>query len=434
MKLVHTSDWHLGAWLGAIDRRPDLVIALDALVDLVADVKPDLVIHTGDLFDRSLPAGDDVRFAADLLTRLAAIAPVLVLCGNHDGRPTFSGIDKFCSIGGGRLRLLAQIDVHSPILVWPTAGGGRVRVGAVPYQPLAAAGFPAIAEGTLTSGAYADRIRQLWALIGGAFDRDRLPGDVDIAAAHLHVAGAILAQSEKAVHVGDDAATDAAALPAVSYAAYGHIHKPQSLPGKAIGRYAGSPIPLDFGEAGEAKGAVVVDAPSGRAARIEPITLASGRSLVTVTGALADLPALLAGHPNSIIRVRITDSARIDHLANRVGELLGPAAVCHSVSQPGLQRRPSVRADGHENADVLTLLGEYVAAEHADPTIVEGLKSLWLAASDDINADLTSGALAALNAAVERKTALPLTTDSARQRSKAAVVGSRGPAPSTEAG
>ena len=98
MRLVHTSDWHIGVTLGPVDRRTDLEAAADSLVALVEEVRPDLVLHTGDLFDRSLPAGEDVKFAADTLGRLAAIAPVLVLCGNHYGLSTFSGFDRFFSI------------------------------------------------------------------------------------------------------------------------------------------------------------------------------------------------------------------------------------------------------------------------------------------------------------------------------------------------
>jgi exonuclease SbcD len=401
VKLVHTSDWHVGVELGTIDRRPDLEAALDALVDLTIDVGPDLIVHTGDLFDRALPAGNDVRFAADVLCRLAAVAPVLVLCGNHDGRATFAGIDKFCSVGGDRLRLLAQLDVRDPLLTWPTADGGRVRVGAVPFQPLAAAGFPALADGTLTTGAYADRIRQLWALIGAAFDVGRRPGDVDIAAAHLHVTGAVLSRSERLVHVSDDAATDPAALPAVSYAAYGHIHKPQALPGKTGGRYAGSAIAMDFGEAVETKGAVVVEAAPGRAPHIEAVPLASGRPLVTVTGALADLGELLADHPNSIVRVQVSDAERIDHLAARVGDLLAEGATCFSVAQPALQRGPTRIEPSAGEASVLNLLADYAAATFPDPVVVEGLKGLWSTASDDPDADLSAGALSVLESVLD---------------------------------
>jgi DNA repair protein SbcD/Mre11 len=384
-----------------IDRRPDLEVAADALVSLVEQVRPDLVLHTGDLFDRSLPGGEDIRFAADTLGRLAAIAPVLVLCGNHDGRATFAGFDRFCAIGIRRLRLLPQVDVHDPILTWPTADGGRLRIAAIPYLPLAAAGFRAIAEGTINEGAYADRVRHVWAIAGAALDRDRQRGDVDVAAAHLHVAGAILAKSEKTVHVGDDAATDAASLPAVSYAGFGHIHKPQRLPGPLTGRYAGSMIPIDFGEEDERKGAVVVEAQPGRAARVEFVVLGSGRPLATITGTFADLPQLLAPHVDAILRVRVTDADRIEHLEAQVREHLARDAVLQNVSQPSLRlnaHKPSLVA---AEADVVTLLKGFATAKGLSAADVDSLIALWQAASDDIETDLSHGAVAALDAVLD---------------------------------
>jgi exonuclease SbcD len=397
--LLHTSDWHVGVTLGAIDRRPDLEVAADALVALATEVRPDLILHTGDLFDRSLPGGEDVRFAADTLGRLAAIAPVLVLCGNHDGRATFAGFDRFCAIGPRRLRLLPQIDVRDPVLAWPLAGGGRVRVVAVPYLPLAAAGFRAIAEGTVAEGAYADRVRQIWALAGAALERDRRPDDVDVAAAHLHVAGAILARSEKSVHVGEDAATDAAALPPVAYAAFGHIHRPQRVPGALTGRYAGSMIPIDFGEEGEAKGAVVVDAQPGRAARVEFVTLATGRPLATVEGAIADLGGLLAPHPGAILRVRVTDETRIEHLAARVRDVLATGAELYQAVP--LRARPVAPATAPApDADVLTLLRGFAAARGLGAADVEAIVGLWRSASGDDETDLSEGAISAVEAAL----------------------------------
>ncbi len=400
MRLVHTSDWHVGVTLGMIDRRPDLELAADALVSLVEQVRPDLVLHTGDLFDRSLPAGEDVKFAADTLGRLAAIAPVLVLCGNHDGRATFAGFDRFCAIGPRRLRLLPQIDVHDPVLTWPTASG-RLRVVAVPYLPLAVAGFRSIAEGTIVEGAYADRVRQVWAIAGAALERDRRPGDVDVAAAHLHVAGAILAKSEKTVHVGEDAATDTASLPAVSYAAFGHIHKPQRLPGPLTGRYAGSMIPIDFGEEGEAKGAVVVDAEPGRAAHVEFVALRAGRPLTTVTGALIELAQLLAPHPNAILRVRVTDADRVEHLGDRVRECLARDAILYQSVQSTLRSSIHTPPPAASDADVVTLLRGFATSRGLGATDAEGLIALWQAASDGDETDLSGGAVAALDAVLD---------------------------------
>jgi exonuclease SbcD len=402
VRLVHTSDWHLGAWLGAVDRRPDLEAAIDALVELVAEVQPDLVLHTGDLFDRALPAGDDLRFAADALARLAGHAPVLVLCGNHDGRHTFLGLDGFCTIDSRRVRLLAAIDLRRPLLEYPAAGGSeRLRVGAVPYLPLAAAGFEFLAHGQLGTGAYADRIRDVWSVVDRAFAADRSSIDVDVAAAHLHVAGSVLAHSEKQVHTSDATATDAAAVPAVSYAAYGHIHRPQALPGSLTGRYAGSIVPIDFGEAGEDKGAVVVEGAPGRAARVEFVPLASGRPLVDVTGPFEAMGHLLAPHRHGIVRVTVTDRERIEHLAERVVELLPEGAVHHTISQPALARRPprpGTAPDAASDADTLTLLRDYVRANRGDGPLVDELAALWATAEADPSADLSDGALDRLTA------------------------------------
>jgi exonuclease SbcD len=406
VKLVHTSDWHVGVTLGAIDRRRDLEVAADALVSLVERVRPDLVLHTGDLFDRSLPAGEDVRFAADTLARLAAVAPVLVLCGNHDGRATFAGFDRFCAIGPRRLRLLPQVDVRDPVLTWPIAAGGRLRLVAIPYLPLAAAGFRAIAEGTIAEGAYADRIRQIWALAAAALERDRRHDDVDIAAAHLHVAGAVLAKSEKQVHVGEDAATDAASVPPVSYAAFGHIHKPQPLPGTVSGRYAGSIIPIDFGEEGEQKGAVVVEAIPGRAPRVEFVPLAAGRPLTTVKASFAELGPLMAPHRNAILRVHVTDTERVEHLADQVHDCLAGESVLYYAAQPALRSGRAMKPiSADTSADIGTLLRTFATSKGLSPADVDALVTLWDTATTGDEADLTRDAMAALAAVLDARPA-----------------------------
>jgi hypothetical protein len=131
------------------------------------------------------------------------------------------------------------------------------------------------------------------------------------------------------------------------------------------------------------------------------VTLVSGRPLVTVTGALADLGGLLAGHPNSIIRVQVSDAQRIDHLAARVGDLLAEGATCFSVAQPALQRAPTRIEPSGGEASVLNLLADYAAAAFQDPAVVEGLKGLWSTASDDPDADLSAGALTILESVLD---------------------------------
>jgi hypothetical protein len=103
------------------------------------------------------------------------------------------------------------------------------------------------------------------------------------------------------------------------------------------------------------------------------------------------------------VRVQVTDTQRIDYLASRVSELLGPGAVCHTITQPGLQRGDVVQPAGNGDAHVITLLAEYATAVHTDPAFVEELKALWSAASADPDADLTAGALDTLAGVLDGK-------------------------------
>src|SRR5699024_1412281 len=126
---------------------------------------------------------------------------------------------------------------------------------------------------------YARRLRDIQA----EFQRGLLDGyqpdhDILVFAAHLYVEGALPSWTERPVEISDAYLTEAAALPAVSYAALGHIHRPQAITrGGLAARYAGSPLQLDFGEAGEDKSVVVADVDPGRPVRVELVPLRAGR-------------------------------------------------------------------------------------------------------------------------------------------------------------
>jgi hypothetical protein len=157
-------------------------------------------------------------------------------------------------------------------------------------------------------------------------------------------------------------------------------------------------IPIDFGEEGEAKGAVVVDGEPGRAAHVEFVTLGAGRPLTTVTGALVELGQLLAPHPNTILRVRVTDSERVEHLGDQVRERLARDAVLYQSVQPTLRSSTHTPAPAASDADVVTLLRGFATSRGLGATDVEALITLWQAASDGDETDLSGGAMAALEA------------------------------------
>ncbi|MGH9284988.1 MAG: metallophosphoesterase family protein, partial [Acidimicrobiales bacterium] len=276
MRLLHLSDWHLGTTLGRVSRVPDHEAVLDEMVAIAAGYRPHLVVHTGDLFDHSRPAVDDLRLGVETLRRLAAYAPVVVLAGNHDSPHLFEVFDRLLALGaGGRstaspVRFVgrARPPAAGGVLSFPGERDEEVRLAPLPFvHPNALLEAFDVAPERWTAN-YTDQVRIYEERLGDGlaegFDPNR---HVLLFAAHLHVGGARFSGSERMVHCTDGYATTVEHLPAVSYAAFGHIHRPQALPGgRARGRYAGSPIAVDFGEAGEPKGVVTVEARPGRVA------------------------------------------------------------------------------------------------------------------------------------------------------------------------
>ena len=328
MKLLHTSDWHLGARLGRVDRAPDHREALRALIAVATAERPDLILHTGDLFDAPRPPHEVLRLGVRGLRRLAEIAPTVVLAGNHDSPKLFAALDDMAGTARPqRLWFLGEPRV------WESPDTSAA-IACVPFIPPGAIADYATDDPSRFEGNYADGVRML---------NDRLLDEARAAvgargivlyAAHLHVQGARPGKSERRITVGDDYATHLDGLQRALYCAFGHIHDPQLLPGGvARGRYAGSLIPLDFGETRQTKQAVVVTI--GDDVRIEPHELRGGRPLVDFAGDLDALEARAAGGAldGSILKARVASADPIPDLADRLREW-SPRCAVFDIANP----------------------------------------------------------------------------------------------------
>jgi exonuclease SbcD len=133
-RILHLSDWHVGASLYRADRSDDHAAVLAETVALAGEHAPDLILHTGDVFDALIPANRAMRQAIDALTQLAQIAPVIVLAGNHDHPRLF---EVFAALRGEDARLTFVPRVLPPaaggIIDIETGGGERIRVAPVPF-------------------------------------------------------------------------------------------------------------------------------------------------------------------------------------------------------------------------------------------------------------------------------------------------------------
>lgn len=367
MRLLHTSDWHLGKVTCREPRRSDHEVAFSSLLELARDFKPDLILHTGDLFDGSRPSYDDMRHGIEMLQELASLARVAVICGNHDSEALFGVFGQIVG-GDGSIRFIEKVRKpdEGGLIRFPAADGSNILLGSLPFVHANRFAKYFTDPGTQMT-TYADRIKQIEGIIGKALESAREPGkDVTVFAAHLYVGQAIKSGTERRLHVTDEYLTPHEGIPTATYAAFGHIHKPQPLPGTGTGWYAGSPIQIDFGEVGERKGAVIVEAQPGRSAKVEFVELRYGRALMPFKGSLQELEDRAAELDGTLCRITITTETPTPQLRERVERILGEGVTVAEVEEDcaatRLQVLSPLSADGAEPS-YSELFRDYVAEE-----------------------------------------------------------------------
>jgi len=298
MRVLHTSDWHVGKRLGRHDRMEEHRAALDEVVRLAGEHEVDLVLNSGDLFDRPLPPVDALQYALDALVRLAdgGRRPVVVVAGNHDSGDLFEALAPFVARFGIHLVGRIKPPESGGVLTLETEGG-LAHVAAFPFLR-AAQSVDFMERADRWYGAYADRVRRICEvysdhLLDAAASR---PGPA-ILVGHFMVDGVTVSREaprgERELHMGEAYAATGQAVPtSLDYVALGHIHAPQPVPGVPVpAEYAGSLLQLDFGEAGETKRVVIADLRPGVPARIESVPLEAGRPLVRVSGPWDEIAA-----------------------------------------------------------------------------------------------------------------------------------------------
>lgn len=355
MKLLHTADWHLGARLGRHDRLPDQQAAVRAVLAAARAQQPDLILHAGDLFDAARPVYEALETGVLALGRLAEIAPTVVLSGNHDSPALFRVIDRLAE--AARPRRLWMVS-QPRVLTFDELAPEPVAVACVPF--ISAGAGAAISAGDAAAdperpaGTYADTVRTL---------NDRLLEEAQQAAgargivlysAHLHLHGARPGRSERRLTVGEDYAAHAAGLERALYCAFGHIHDPQLLPGGvARGRYAGSLVPLDYGEQVQRKQVVLVSI--AEEVRAEPCEIATGRPLVEFDGTLEELQRRAAdgGLDDHILKARVRSADPIPDLADRLFERSPRCVVFDLHNAPANRAAQAVSAAGPDEEPAL---------------------------------------------------------------------------------
>jgi DNA repair protein SbcD/Mre11 len=295
MRVLHTSDWHLGKRLGRFDRLDEAATVLDQVCGIADERAVDLVVVSGDVFERPSPPIDALELGLRTLVRLGEGRPVVAVAGNHDSPELFEALAPLLRPRGvhlvGRIRRPDDGGILGPDVL-----GVPARIACVPF----------LREGQVVDfmrdagqwyAGYAERIARICGALNEALMATTGPHEIPLLTAHFLVSGVRLGgtgrRGERELHMGDAyAATPQAIPPGPQYVAMGHIHAPQRVPHAAVpAEYAGSLLPLDFGEAGERKRVVVVDVEPGRLAVAESVPLACPRPLERVQGTWEQIEA-----------------------------------------------------------------------------------------------------------------------------------------------
>ncbi len=357
MKILHTSDWHVGKTIRGRSRADEHDAVLDEIVAIAEDEAVDLVLVAGDLFDSAAPGPEAERAVYRALLALAGHGrrPVVVIAGNHDNARRLAAVAPLLALGGVRAVAMLTGPADGGVLDLE-AGGERARVAVVPFPSqryiVTASDLMAL-DADQHGGRYAERVRQAIDVLTEGFGDDT----VNLLVAHLMVVGGRAGGGERSAHLFDDYSVPTTAFPSSThYVALGHLHRQQSLPGPCPAWYCGSPLQLDFGETTDDKAVLVIEAAAGRPAEVRAVPLAQGRRLRTLEGDLAALGTLAGTTGDDHLRIRVDEPAR-PGLADDVRSLF-PDAVEITVVRPEVERRE--RAD-RSGKSPLELFDAYLA-------------------------------------------------------------------------
>lgn len=332
VKILHTSDWHVGRTIRGRSRAEEHRAVLAEIAGIAGTEGTDLILVAGDLFDVVAPSPESEQIVFRGLLELADIAPVVIVAGNHDHPRRLEAVSPLLELGRVRVGATLKRPEEGGVITIDTGSGETARIALVPFvsqRAIVSAGDLMALDPDQHGGRYAGRLAGVIAKLTGGVSLDQ----VNLVVAHLMVAGGTPGGGERSAHTIFDYAVSAQAFDgSLSYVALGHLHRPQQVPAAGPIWYSGSPLQMDFGETGDRKAVLLVEAEPGVPARVREIPLDEGRRLVRLRGTLEQVAALQQEVGDAYLRVELEEIARVG-LADEVRELF-PNAVDVAVVVP----------------------------------------------------------------------------------------------------
>ena len=417
MRILHTSDWHLGQHFMGKSRQAEHQALIDWLLVQVDAHAVDAVLIAGDIFDTGAPPSYARELYSHLVARLhrAGVA-LLLLGGNHDSVATLGESRALLAVLNTTVvGAVGDAAEHVVVLPQRAADTGHGEPGcivcAVPFirprdvlqsqagqsaqdkQQSLQAAIQAYYQTVVDAGRA--RQAQLQQALGRVVPL--------IATGHLTTVGASSNDSVREIYVGSLDAFPTAAFPPVDYIALGHIHQPQKVGGLHHIRYCGSPIALGFDEAKQQKEVLLVDLDATGLAGVTPLPVPRFQALMAVSGNLAALPQAIAtaatqgtAEQPAWLEVTVAEDDYLQDLPERINAMVqGLPVEVLRVRRQRTSAAAALQSAAQETLDELSphdVFARRLAAETLAPELQQALQERYRAVVQSITSPTEEGA------------------------------------------
>ncbi len=367
MKILHTSDWHVGKILKGRDRHEEHEAVLRNIVQTARAEDVDVVLIAGDLFETSVPSPTAQGLVMRALLALREDSrQVVAIAGNHDNANLLDSVYR---------PVLGELGLHVLGSPRPPANGGVIRLWSRTGEEAVVSALPFLSQRYAVRAAELllheaaqhalDYSRRVAAVVG-ALTQEFTPDTVNVVMAHATLLGGRRGGGERDVQTTFEYELPPAILPASAhYAALGHLHRQQEIPAPCPAFYSGSPLAIDFGEEANEPGALIVTAAPGIRADARRVDITGGRRLKTLRGSLDHVIDEGERAGDAYLRVILAEPGRAG-LGDMVREKLPNALEvqldeAHRVRPGGGAGKPS-----RAGRSPMELFGDYLAEQNAD--------------------------------------------------------------------
>lgn len=355
MRILHTSDWHLGRSFGPISLSDAQERFCDLLIDTISAEKIDLVVIAGDIYDRAIAPTESIELFRETVRRIrSAGAVVAAISGNHDGADRVSPYDDLLDASGvyvrGGYEGVGRVIRHE-------FDDGPLDLVLLPFlEPQAAPDSFGERSDDDTLERRRRRTHQSVLEHATGLASTQLTAPRSLAVAHAFVTGGSVTDSERQLEVGGTGEVSADLFSPFSYTALGHLHRPQRIGADTV-RYSGTPMPYSFSEDHD-KSMVIVDMDATGTSTIATINVDVSHRVATIRGTIDELldPSRHPEAHDRFVQAIITDRETVIDAKSKL-EVLYPHVVeirPEPAGGPTVVTGPSTAIDRLEPADAVT--------------------------------------------------------------------------------